>query len=242
MTAVREAALSTVGPVGSAGSAGPGDLVDGLVLAASVSARPGPAVEYPATTVVGPVEAQAARTPEAPALLLADGGVVTYRELNASANRLARVLARRGARPGAVVGLAEDCRPEERLTALLAVAKSGAAHLPLGRAGAASAAGAGDPLLAEHAPVCVLGALSGVETGGELDTNPPRALTPQHPFRVGYGPEAVTLTHGEADRRMREWQEAHPLGPGDRVLRLGMPLWGYLWPLRTGAAVVLPGE
>ncbi|MBV2156411.1 AMP-binding protein [Kitasatospora sp. SUK 42] len=233
-TTVREAALPAVDPT------------EGLVLSASASARPGPAVEYPATTVVGPVEAQAARTPEAPALLLADGGVVTYRELNASANRLARLLARRGARPGAVVGLAEGRRSEERLTALLAVAKSGAAYLPLDRAGAADAAGTGEALLAEHVPVCVLGegvpgALSGLEADGELDTDPPRALTPQHLFRVGYGPEAATLTHGEADRRMREWQGAHPLGPGDRVLRLGMPLWGYLWPLRTGAAVVLPG-
>ncbi|MFE6050671.1 AMP-binding protein [Kitasatospora sp. NPDC056446] len=202
-------------------------------------------VAYPATTVVGPVEAQAARTPDAPALVLAGGETVTYRELNASANRLARALAARGARPGTVVGLAAASRPADLVTALLAVVKSGAAYLPLDPA---DAPGRRERVLAESAPVCVLGegvpgALAGLETDGELPTDPPRALTPHHLLCVGYGPggrpTAVRLTHGEADRRVRELQEAHPLGPGDRVLHLGLPLWEFLWPLRTGAAVVL---
>ncbi|MGW1173240.1 AMP-binding protein [Kitasatospora sp. NPDC002543] len=206
---------------------------------------PSRAARYPVTTVVGPVEAQAARTPDAPALLLAGGESVSYRELNASANRLARALARRGARPGAVVGLAGPSRPVELVTALLAVAKSGAAYLPLDPT---DTPGRRERLLAENAPVWVLGeevpgAPAGLETDGELPTDPPRALTPQHLFCVGYGPggrpTAVRLTHAEADRRVRELQAAHPLGPGDRVLQLGLPLWEYLWPLRTGAAVVL---
>nr|QIE08620.1 AMP-dependent synthetase and ligase [Streptomyces sp.] len=216
--------------------------------AASVSELPPlprRAVRYPATTAVGPVEAQAARTPDAPALVLAGGETVSYQELNVSANRLARALAARGARPGAVVGLAAVRRPAELLTALLAVAKSGAAYLPLDPA---DTPGRRERLLAENAPVCVLGegvpgALAGLETGGELPTDPPRALTPQHLLCVGCGqggrPTAVRLTHAEADRRVRELQAAHPLGPGDRVLHLGLPLWEYLWPLRTGAAVVL---
>ncbi|MEV7771024.1 AMP-binding protein [Kitasatospora sp. NPDC086791] len=203
-------------------------------------------VTYPATTLVGPVEAQAARTPDAPALVLAGGRAVTYGELNASANRLARALAARGARPGAVVGLAgPPHRPAELLTALLAVVKSGAAYLPLDPA---DAPGRRDRVLAENAPVCVLGegvpgALAGLEAVGELPTDPPRALTPQHLLCVGYGPggrpTAVRVTHAEADRRVRELQAEHPLGPGDRVLQLGLPLWEFLWPLRTGAAVVL---
>ncbi|MFF0408959.1 AMP-binding protein [Kitasatospora sp. NPDC004745] len=203
------------------------------------------APKHPPTTAVGPVEAQAARTPELPALVIAGGAVVTYRELNAAANRLARVLTARGARPGAVVGLAAAGRPADLLTSLLAVAKSGAAYLPLDPA---DAPGRRELLLARTAPVCVLGegvpgALAGLDAAGELATDPPRALTPQHPLCIGFGPggrpEEVRLTHGEADRRVRELQAAHPLGPGDRVLQLGLPLWEFLWPLRTGAAVVL---
>ncbi|GHF34926.1 hypothetical protein GCM10018790_10800 [Kitasatospora xanthocidica] len=208
-------------------------------------ALPRRTVSYPATTLVGPVEAQAARTPDAPALVLAGGRTVRYRELNASANRLARALAARGARPGTVVGLAGARDPAELLTALLAVVKSGAAYLPLDPA---DAPGRRDRLLAENAPVCVLGegvpgALAGLDTDGELPTDPPRALTPHHLLCVGYGPggrpTAVRVTHREADRRVRELQAEHPLGPGDRVLQLGLPLWEFLWPLRTGAALVL---
>ncbi|MFI6152802.1 AMP-binding protein [Kitasatospora sp. NPDC051170] len=205
---------------------------------------------YPPTTMIGPVEAQAARTPSASALVLAGGGVVTYGELNASANRLARALTARGARPGAVVGLTGGRAPAELVTALLAVAKSGAAYLPLDPT---DAPGRLERLLAEHAPVFVLGeeGLDGLPADSPLATDPPRALTPQHPFGVGLGPggrpQAVRLTHAEADRRVRDLQAAHPLGPGDRVLQLGLPLWEFLWPLRTGAAVALadpqrPGE
>ncbi|MFJ4187137.1 AMP-binding protein [Kitasatospora sp. NPDC089509] len=242
---VREAGRpASEAPGLAAGTAGVS--TEGLVL--PEPAPSGPAVEHPATTVVGPVEAQAARTPEAPALVRADGGVVTYRELNASANRLARALARRGARPGTVVGVTAAGHPEQVLTAVLAVAKSGAAYLPLDPA---DPPGRREWLLAGNEPVCVLGegvpgalsGLSGLDLGGELDTDPPRALTPQHLLCVGYGPggrpAAVRLTHGEADRRVRELQAAHPLGPGDEVLQLRLPHWGFLWPLRTGAAVVL---
>ncbi|MFF2141523.1 AMP-binding protein [Kitasatospora sp. NPDC058190] len=249
MAGAEAAGVEVAGcPAGVSAGLSAGVSAEGLVLAGPT--RPGPVVEYPATTVVGPVEAQAARTPEAPALVLVDGAVVTYRELNASANRLARALARRGAGPGAVVGLAPARRPEELLTALLAVAKAGAAYLWLDPA---DPPGRREWLLAENEPVCVLGegvpgalgALSGLDTEAELDTDPPRALTPQHLLCVRYGPGgrpvAVRLTHGEADRRVRELQAAYPLGPGDRVLQLRLPHWGLLWPLRTGAAVVLTG-
>ncbi|MGW4894981.1 AMP-binding protein [Kitasatospora sp. NPDC004240] len=200
----------------------------------------------PPTTVIGPVEAQAARTPRAPALVLADGTLVPYGELNTAANRLARRLAALGARPGAVVGLA-SARPAELLPALLAVAKTGAAYLPLDPR---DAPGRLAHLLADAAPVAVLG--EGVpgavrprelDADGELSTDPPRPLTPQHPVYLGYGPGGrplgVRVTHAEVDRRLRALQSAYGLGAGDRVLQLGLPLWEFFWPLRAGAALVL---
>ncbi|MET9660090.1 non-ribosomal peptide synthase/polyketide synthase [Streptomyces sp. NPDC006510] len=74
-------------------------------------------------------EAQAARTPDATAVL-ADDGTLSYAELNARANRLARLLAGRGVGPESLVALAVP-RSTTQIVALLAVLKAGAAYLPL---------------------------------------------------------------------------------------------------------------
>jgi amino acid adenylation domain-containing protein len=74
-------------------------------------------------------EAQVARTPEADAVLHG-GDAVTYRDLNARANRLARALARAGVRPEARVGICGD-RSIDMVAALLAVWKAGAAYVPM---------------------------------------------------------------------------------------------------------------
>nr|BAX90000.1 Non-ribosomal peptide synthetase [Kibdelosporangium sp. AK-AA56] len=74
-------------------------------------------------------EAQVAATPDAAAVL--DHGVtLSYRELDTRAQRLARLLAERGARPERTVGLALP-RTAELVVALVAVLKTGAAYLPL---------------------------------------------------------------------------------------------------------------
>ena len=75
------------------------------------------------------VEAQAARTPDADALVLG-GHTLSYGEMNARANRLARHLVARGVRPEARVGIAADRTPEA-VVALLAVLKAGGAYVPL---------------------------------------------------------------------------------------------------------------
>jgi amino acid adenylation domain-containing protein len=74
-------------------------------------------------------EARAAEHPDATAIE-AGGERVTYRELNARANRLARLLRRRGVVPGARVGVALERSPDLVVT-LLAVLKAGASYVPL---------------------------------------------------------------------------------------------------------------
>ncbi|QEU91125.1 non-ribosomal peptide synthetase [Streptomyces kanamyceticus] len=89
----------------------------------------GPASHARPGTLVDAFEAQAGRTPSRAALTF-DGDSFTYAEINARANRLARLLAGRGIGPGSVVALALP-RSAELVVALLAVVKSGAAYLPL---------------------------------------------------------------------------------------------------------------
>jgi amino acid adenylation domain-containing protein len=72
-------------------------------------------------------EEQVRRTPDAAALIAGDLSL-TYAELNARANRLARRLAALGAGPERIVALALD-RSAEMVVALLAVNKAGAAFL-----------------------------------------------------------------------------------------------------------------
>ncbi|MFJ8495446.1 non-ribosomal peptide synthase/polyketide synthase [Streptomyces sp. NPDC094038] len=85
--------------------------------------------ELPEATLTSLIEAQAARTPDAPAVAFGSTGL-TYAELDARANRLARRLIELGAGPERFVGVLLPTSELVPVT-LLAVLKSGAAYLPL---------------------------------------------------------------------------------------------------------------
>ncbi|MGW7189561.1 condensation domain-containing protein, partial [Streptomyces sp. NPDC054838] len=87
-----------------------------------------PAAEGSGETVVALFERQAGATPDAPAVLDADGSL-SYGQLDARADRVARELVRRGAGPEGLVGLALP-RTAELVVGLLAVLKAGAGCLP----------------------------------------------------------------------------------------------------------------
>ncbi|MFE9122826.1 amino acid adenylation domain-containing protein [Streptomyces sp. NPDC007172] len=83
----------------------------------------------PSGTVADLIGAQAARTPNAPAVVHGDT-VVSYAELNARADRLARRLAAAGAGPERYVAIALP-RSADFPVAALAVHRTGAAYVPL---------------------------------------------------------------------------------------------------------------
>ena len=74
-------------------------------------------------------EAQAARSPEAPAVLCG-GETLSYGALNRCANRLAHRLIASGVAPDTLVGIAVE-RSAESIIALLAILKAGGAYVPL---------------------------------------------------------------------------------------------------------------
>ncbi|MDD0977468.1 non-ribosomal peptide synthetase, partial [Pseudomonas fontis] len=74
-------------------------------------------------------ELQAARQPDAPALLFADQQL-SYRQLNEQANRLARHLVALGVGPEVLVGIAAE-RGLDMIVGLLAVLKAGGGYVPL---------------------------------------------------------------------------------------------------------------
>jgi amino acid adenylation domain-containing protein len=90
--------------------------------------RPDAAPEVP-QTMAGRFEAQAARTPDATAVVLRDCRL-TYAALNSAANRTARELIAAGIGPEDVIGVALP-RSIEMIVTLLGIAKAGAAYLPL---------------------------------------------------------------------------------------------------------------
>nr|APD71484.1 non-ribosomal peptide synthetase 5 [Streptomyces sp.] len=215
----------------------------------------------PATTLIGPFEEQARRTPAAPALVFGDR-TLTYAELNAEAGRLARHLTGHGVRPGALVAIALP-RSVELMVALLGVLKAGGAYLPLDPG---YPAGRLTDMLEDAAPVCVvtdsatrtqlpdtelpyilldrtdLSALSPLEL--------PRAPSPRHPAYVIYTsgstgrPKGVVVPHAAIDNRLRWMQHTYPLAPGDRVLQktpsgFDVSVWEFFWALREGATLVV---
>ncbi|MCK4766507.1 MAG: amino acid adenylation domain-containing protein [Candidatus Aminicenantes bacterium] len=82
-------------------------------------------------------EEQVEKTPESKALtgesaILPAGRrlTLTYRELNEKANQLARLLRKKGVKPGVIVGILPE-RAVEMMVGILAVIKAGGAYLPL---------------------------------------------------------------------------------------------------------------
>ena len=190
----------------------------------------------PAATLPGLFEQQAARTPHACAVISADAEL-TYGELNARANRLARHLITLGAGPERVVAIAMP-RSADVIIAMLAVLKSGAAYVPVdpdfppdrktfmltdaqaaivlttgGLAGSLPAAAAA-PLILDDPAVAEL--ISRYPAGDVSDTQHGGPLHPAHPAYVIYTsgstgrPKGVIITHASLVNYVARCQQAYP--------------------------------
>ncbi|RLU86329.1 hypothetical protein CTZ27_25500 [Streptomyces griseocarneus] len=218
----------------------------------------GPERPVPDTSLTELFEVQAARTPDAVAVV-AEDGELTYAELDSRANGLARLLVERGAGPGRFVAVALP-RTTRLLVTLLAVQKTGAAYIPI------------DPeypaeriayVLRDAAPTLLLttgGVAAALPSAPTLlleELGEPRAdHGPAVPGRAGL-PAYVIYTSGSTGRpkgvfvgqrglvnfltTMAEWFR---LGEGDRwgamaSAAFDMSVLDCYAPLISGAAVVL---
>jgi amino acid adenylation domain-containing protein len=124
----------------------------------------------PDATVAELFEAQVSRTPDAPAVVCGDA-VLSYAELDERASRLAWYLIGLGAGPERVVAVAVE-RPDVMVTAMLAVAKAGAAYLPLDLA---HPAGRTAFMLADAAPALAVTTVS-AQAGLAVPDGVPRVV------------------------------------------------------------------
>ncbi|MDF2397604.1 amino acid adenylation domain-containing protein, partial [Pseudomonas sp. 3MA1] len=229
-----------------------------LLVAFNATAR-----DYPLQqTLHGLFEAQVERTPDAVAVW-ADGQRLSYRELNAQANRLAHHLRAHGVQPDSPVAICVE-RSAEMVVGLLAILKAGGAYVPL------------DPaypqerlayMLEDSAPAVLLvqtatrGLLGDIAVPVvDLDhagwqhlpsSNPSvAALTPQHSAYVIYTsgstgqPKGVINEHRAVVNRLLWMQEEYGLGADDSVLQktpfsFDVSVWEFFWPLFTGARLVM---
>ena len=175
--------------------------------------------------------AQAAATPDAVAAVC-EGNTLSYRELDARANRLAHHLRALGVGPEVVVGLCVE-RSLEMLIGLIAILKAGGAYLPLDPGYprerlAFMLSDAGAPVLLTqqalraalpaHAARVVLLDADAEAIARHPATAPDTGLAPQHPAYVIYTsgstgtPKGVVVTHRHVVRLVKRSDRRRPDG------------------------------
>ena len=209
------------------------------------------------------VEAQAARTPDATAVVF-EGDELSYAELNARANRLAHRLRREGVGPDVLVGVVLE-RSAEMVAGLLAVLKAGGAYVPIDPGYPAERVGViledarpallltqerlADSLREHGLPVVVLDAEPS-PFADESTENLPGGATEDNLAYIIYTsgstgrPKGVMIAHRSIANRLLWMQSAFPIGAGDRVLQkttytFDASVWELFVPLMAGATLVV---
>ncbi len=210
------------------------------------------------TTLDELVAAQATRTPDAIAVGF-ESAELSYRELNARANRVAHRLRRLGVRPEARVAVCAE-RSLDLVVGLLGVLKAGAAYLPMDPEYPAARL---EFMLADARPAALLTqrrvrpatdlptlVLDRDDLTGEPADDPGAGAGPDNAAYVIYTsgstgrPKGVVNTHRGIVNRLHWMQREYRLTRDDVVLQktpmsFDVSVWEFFWPLLSGARLVL---
>ena len=217
----------------------------------------------PAVSIPAAFAAQVARTPEAVALTF-EGGSMTYRELDETANRLAHLLADQGAAPGQNVALLFS-RSAEAIISILAILKTGAAYVPIDPAlpaarmefmigDAAPVAAITTTGLADRLDGCDLLAIDMEDP--RIDTYPCTALPAPAPDELAYliytsgttgFPKGVAVAHQNVTQLVASLPVCLPSGPGQawsqwHSYSFDVSVWEIFGALLHGGRLVVVSE
>ncbi|HEY0601297.1 MAG TPA: amino acid adenylation domain-containing protein, partial [Herpetosiphonaceae bacterium] len=225
--------------------------------------------DYPAhESLHGLIEAQVERTPDAVAVIAEAGTrervALSYRELNARANQLARHLQTLGVKTNTLVGIAME-RSLEMVVGLLGVLKAGAAYVPIDPSYPAERVqwmldDAQVPVLLtqerliaqlpEHAATTLCLDRDWPAIAENDEHNLPPTTQPDDLAYVIYTsgstgrPKGAMNTHRAIANRLLWMQDTYGLTAEDRVLQktpfsFDVSVWEFFWPLLTGARLVM---
>jgi|GEM_PF-427238 len=209
------------------------------------------------------IEHHADRTPDAPAVTLGREAL-TYRELDLRANQLAHHLRSLGVKPDDRVGVCMT-RSLEMVVAIVGILKSGGAYLPLDPEDPAEHLAS---IATEARPTVILtqralrDALPDAGVPGvsldpsweliakEHEGRPSPTASREHAANVLYvsgprgRPVGVVSTHGALVEQLDGMRESYPVREAESVLQHAalsshVSLWEMLWPLSSGARLVL---
>ncbi|MGW0884900.1 amino acid adenylation domain-containing protein [Streptomyces sp. NPDC002671] len=217
----------------------------------------------PSRTLCGLVEEQAARTPDAVAVISADGQH-DYRELVDDAYRLAHALQSLGAKPNTLVAIVAD-KGYAQVAAALGVTRSGAAYLPIQPGWPAARR---EQLIQQGRVEVVvttprlrdelswpegvrLVTLADAEVRSAPTTAPPTGPAPDDLAYVIFTsgstgtPKGVMIDHQAAANTIQDLNDRYRVTADDRVLALSalsfdLSVYDVFGLLAAGGAVVLP--
>ncbi|WP_051028054.1 non-ribosomal peptide synthetase [Nocardia higoensis] len=227
-----------------------------------LSTRRGGPGEAP-VTLADLLSSAVARDPERVAVVSGNRRM-SYRELDEESNRLARVLAGRGIGPEDVVAVAIPRSPES-VSAVWAVAKSGAAFLPVdpthptariahmvsdSRAAIGVTVESARDRLPDDVEWLTLGAGADRSSRPVTDSERTTVLRPQHPAYLIYTsgstgvPKGVTVTHAGLAALSAEQRERYGVTADSRTLHLASPsfdasIWELLLAVGASATMVI---